>query len=63
MIEFEVTVRSAAFVGPHTRLVLSEPEDFDYSGPSLDWPVRLFIPGDVKVPIGTKYKITVEKLP
>ena len=49
-----------------TMIVLVPPFDYDYdcNKPGIEWPLTLFLPGDVKEqnPPGTEYKITVERL-
>ena len=70
MIELPAVVKSAfytgGFPGPSetTIIHLVPPEDFDYRGAGIQWPVTLFLPGDVtpQHQPGVQYKIKLERV-
>lgn len=70
MIQLPAIVKASSYIGGfpgainQTMVALVAPPDFDYSGEGIEWPLTLFLFGDVKeqnLP-GTKYKITIERV-
>lgn len=69
MIQLPAIVRISSYIGgfvgaiDRTMIILKPPPDFDYSVSGIEWPLTLFLFGDVKEQNspGTKYKVTIER--
>lgn len=70
MTQLPAVVQASSYIGSfvgareRTTVILIPPPNFDYGAASIQWPLILFLPGDVEKqnPPGTKYKITVERV-